>query len=85
MKAELLEHTDTEWVRTVRIVYDNKSYKVRILWSEFDGYQMLPGVYKSDLYGWRDLPKTLRIQYDNVYEFISDLEYWQPLKETVNV
>jgi len=85
MKAELLEHTDTEWIRTVRIIHDNKSYKVRILWSEFDGYQMLPGVYKSDLYGWLDLPETLRIQYDNVYEFISDLEYWQPLKETVNV
>ena len=85
MKAELLEHQDTEWIRTVRIVWENKSYKIRILWSEFDGYQILSGLRRADLYGWEDLPESLQTTYLDMYTFITNLEYWQQLKETVNV
>jgi len=85
MKAELLKHTDSEWIRTVRIVWENKSYKIRILWSEFDGYQILSGLRRADLYGWEDLPESLQTTYLDAYTFITNLEYWQPLKETVNV
>ena len=36
----LLEHEDTEWVRRIMFNLNGKDYKVALIWSQWDGYQI---------------------------------------------
>ena len=41
MKVELLEKEITEWVKTIEIKRDGKSYRVDLRWDTHNGYEIL--------------------------------------------
>lgn len=46
----LLEHEDTEWVRRIVFNLNGKDYKVSLIWSQWDGYE-IHSLDNNDLYG----------------------------------
>ena len=41
LTAELIEHEDTAWVRTVEVTINNTKYIVKFEWVENEGYEIL--------------------------------------------
>ena len=66
MKVKLLEKEITEWVKTIEIKRDGKSYRVDLRWDTHNGYEIIGF--------WRGLTVIPIPEWANVPEFEYELD-----------
>jgi hypothetical protein len=67
--AVLLDSEDTEWVRKIIFNLNGKDYKVSLVWSQWNGYE-IHSLDENDLYG--DL-EELGLEWSDIARELDDL------------